>query len=257
MLVGLLFTAPVPLTLANTGDLQILNLSDVTFDFTTDQLLAMPKTFTESDFWCYTELVTTGTWGGVALTELLSHINSTSEVVSLQFFASDGYAVSIPIELARQDNVIIAYEQDGQPLNEGLRLVLPGYNGAAWISSIEKIEFSEENSNYPDYNGVYDEIVDSLREETNILREQNKPTTTPSPTPEKLQATTQPTSTPSIQADNKANLTQQPSPTSLTPTIAVDSSLENLSVYLTLVVALLLLTALIIVSLIHKRKSNP
>ena len=257
-LIGLVLTVPIPLTAANTGDLQILNLSDDTFLFTTDQLLAMPKASTNADLWCYTELITTGTWGGVTLTELLSHVNSTSEVASLQFSASDGYKVTIPIELAKQKDVIVAYELDGQTLTEGLRLVLPGYNGAAWISGIEKIVLSELSSNYPDYIGAYDDIVDVLKKENDILRGQNTPATTPSPVPQKSQATPQPTptTTPTIQAENKTSVTQQPQPTSSTPIVTVGSNIGNLSFYLALVVGLLLLTVVVTVSLIHKRKSS-
>jgi outer membrane biosynthesis protein TonB len=48
----------------------------------------------------------------------------------------------IPLQVAIQPSVIIAYEVDGLPLSEMLRLVLPGENGNQWIALITSISMS-------------------------------------------------------------------------------------------------------------------
>jgi DMSO/TMAO reductase YedYZ molybdopterin-dependent catalytic subunit len=55
------------------------------------------------------------------------------------------------METATREDVIVAYEKDGQPLTEQLRLVIPGMNGNLWIAQITSITVSttESQSNDP------------------------------------------------------------------------------------------------------------
>jgi hypothetical protein len=48
-----------------------------------------------------------------------------------------------------QPQTIIAYQKDGHTLVEGLRLILVGTNGAAWISLITTITMSTSGADYP------------------------------------------------------------------------------------------------------------
>ncbi len=121
--------------------LEITNLSGETYTFTEVQLKEMPQTTIFAALYCYGSLVTAGAWSGVQLNYLLTQANVTSEVHSIQLLASDGYRVTVPIELAMASNTIIAYQKDGEPL-DGLRLVLPGYNGASWINQIINLNMS-------------------------------------------------------------------------------------------------------------------
>ncbi|MCX6644682.1 MAG: molybdopterin-dependent oxidoreductase, partial [Candidatus Bathyarchaeota archaeon] len=79
---------------------------------------------------------------GVSLSYLLQQAGVDPAVASIDFLALDGYKVSIPLTFAMQAYVIIAYEKDGLPLSEGLRLVLPGENGNLWIAKITSITMS-------------------------------------------------------------------------------------------------------------------
>jgi DMSO/TMAO reductase YedYZ molybdopterin-dependent catalytic subunit len=85
----------------------------------------------------------------VLLSYLLTQAQAAAGVGSIQFVASDGYRVAIPISLAMQPQIIIAYEKDGQPLAEGLRLILPEANGGAWISMITSITMSTAGADNP------------------------------------------------------------------------------------------------------------
>ena len=146
----LLLLAPIgTATVDNEVYLVVTDLSHATYTFTSAQLLAMPKTEITSDLYCDGALVTYGSWGGVSLSYLLNQTHLTPEVWSIQFAASDGYQVLIPIDLAIEPQIIIAYELNGQPLAEGLRLVIPDANGASWIAKIISITMSTSGADYP------------------------------------------------------------------------------------------------------------
>jgi DMSO/TMAO reductase YedYZ molybdopterin-dependent catalytic subunit len=102
-------------------------------------LAAMPKSTVNADLYCYGMIVTSGNWGGVNLGLLLNTAGLDRNTGTIQFRATDGYSINLPIEDALQENIIIAYEKDDQPLTEGLRLVVPGANGNIWISMITTI----------------------------------------------------------------------------------------------------------------------
>ena len=122
--------------------LQISNLSGTTITVTYANLLTMPKTTVSADLYCYGALLTSGDWGGVKLSDLLDLVGLDSSVGSIRFTAQDGYAAGIPIETAMRSDVIVAYEENGVPLAEGLRLVIPGANGNIWIAQITSISMS-------------------------------------------------------------------------------------------------------------------
>jgi hypothetical protein len=203
MLLGLMLAVPILSVSANTGTgLQVINLSGAGFDFTYDQLLAMPQTSTVATLYCYGSTVTSGDWTGVSLSYLLTQAQMTPEVGSVEFTATDGYHVSIPIDLALQPEIIIAYEKDSRPLSEGLRLVLPGANGAAWISMINSITMSTTGADYPAPVGVegVNPPVETLpsgntAQQPTYNQQPTQPTPTAPQNPTTAQATTSPTNT--------------------------------------------------------------
>jgi len=148
--VVLLLLNPIGSTFAdNAPNLEIVNLSGTSYVFSYAQLLEMPKTVVYAELYCDGALATYGNWGGVLLSYLLTQAQAAPEIGSIQFVASDGYRVAIPINLASQPQIIIAYEKDDQPLAEGLRLIIPGANGGAWVSMIVSITMSTSGADYP------------------------------------------------------------------------------------------------------------
>jgi hypothetical protein len=142
-LFGLLLITPIGRVLASTeGNLKVINLAGTTVNYTYDQLMAMPKSNVSADLNCYGAPVTSGNWSGVSLSYLLQQVGMDPAVSSIDFLAQDGYAVNIPLQVAMQPGVIIAYEVNGSPLSEGLRLVVPGANGNIWITLITSITMS-------------------------------------------------------------------------------------------------------------------
>jgi DMSO/TMAO reductase YedYZ molybdopterin-dependent catalytic subunit len=115
---------------------------DNSFSFTLDDLKAMPQTTVESVLLCDGAYVTSGDWTGVQLGYLLDQAGVQEGVQSVIFYASDGYSSNLPISASSNENIIIAYELDGKPLQETLRLVVPEANGEFWIAYLTTIEVS-------------------------------------------------------------------------------------------------------------------
>ncbi|MCW4004079.1 MAG: molybdopterin-dependent oxidoreductase [Candidatus Bathyarchaeota archaeon] len=123
--------------------LKVTNTDGTTITLPPDYLLTLPKTTVYAELYCYGNLVTDGYWGGVKLTDLISQAGGLDENVdSIYFEAQDGYKVHIPIKTAVREDVLVAYEKDGAPLPEGLRLVIPNANGNLWIALITSMTMS-------------------------------------------------------------------------------------------------------------------
>jgi DMSO/TMAO reductase YedYZ molybdopterin-dependent catalytic subunit len=117
---------------------------DSPFSFTLDDLRAMPQTTVESVLLCDGAYVTSGNWKGVQLGYLLDQAGVQEGVQSVIFYASDGYSSNLPISASSNENIIIAYELDGKPLQETLRLVVPEANGEFWIAYLTTMDVSRD-----------------------------------------------------------------------------------------------------------------
>lgn len=151
---------------------------------TLEELAAMPQTTINADLYCYGDLVTSGNWIGVKLSFLLEMTEYNDQTMSAKFYAEDGYTISVPIEEALRDDVIIAYKKDDQILPETLRLVIPDTNGNLWISMINQVTLSAD-------------VSSSSQSELDTLKSiRPSPVPTQSPTPPSM-STPSPESTPS------------------------------------------------------------
>ena len=99
--------------------------------------------------WIGGPLVGNAEWGGTPLSEVLDMAGIKSEATRVKFYSdsSDGYTTSIPLERALRDEVILAWEMNGEPLPSKhgfpLRLINPGHYGQKmpkWITRIELID---------------------------------------------------------------------------------------------------------------------
>lgn len=108
-------------------------------NLTLDELQMMERSTVFAELYCYGEFVTSGNWIGVRLGLLLEEAGLYPEVVNVTFYANDSYTTTLSIAKAMREDVIVAYEKDGEPLPERTRLVIPGENGAQWISMITEI----------------------------------------------------------------------------------------------------------------------
>lgn len=126
-----------------TADVSVNN----TLTLSLNNLAAMPQSTEYAELYCYGELVESGYWTGVNLGFLLENAGVDQQAESVEFHAQDGYSVTLSSTDLMRPDVIIAYEKDGQPLHEGLRLVVPGENGNLWISMITNLVVLDANGN--------------------------------------------------------------------------------------------------------------
>jgi DMSO/TMAO reductase YedYZ molybdopterin-dependent catalytic subunit len=251
-ILALLLVTPIGAVIAdNAPSLEITNLSGASYDFSYAQLLAMPKTNVSADLYCDGALVTYGNWGGVLLSYLLTQAQVTSEVCSIHFVASDGYTVAIPIDLAMQPQIIVAYERDSQPLAEGLRLIIPEANGGAWIAMITSITMSTSGTDYPPAISV------GGGKENSPVSTQNS---TPQPSPYQQEVPVKPKpSTP-----ENSSIIQEATPTNVTylNQSAINPQVSNQSLNLQTSIYLIVFTCAISFTTIaygvyrHKRKKT-
>jgi len=107
------------------------------------EIRAMPQTMVNAALICVgppAGLVTEGNWVGVSLALLLETVEVSPEAIKVAFYASDGFSTDLSLETAMREDVILAYEKDGETLSEMLRLVVPGKYGYKWISQVAMIE---------------------------------------------------------------------------------------------------------------------
>jgi DMSO/TMAO reductase YedYZ molybdopterin-dependent catalytic subunit len=132
------------------------------------ELVVMPQTSLYAPIVCVgppARVVDEGNWTGVNLRSLLATAGVSPDAIKVAFHASDGYSTDLTIETAMSGEIILAYEKDGVPLNEMLRLVVPDKWGYKWISYVTVIELVDydflgvwESQGYPDAAVVGEEI---------------------------------------------------------------------------------------------------
>jgi len=198
----------IPSTAENSGatlkiNFFVNNTFDRTSAFSFEDLTAMPKTIVYAELSCFGTLLQTGNWGGVSLGVLLSAAGFNEPTADIQFYASDGYTVPYSISDSTSKDVIIAYELDGNPLPETLRLVVPGANGELWISMITTMSINSAfypSSPNPDAASIV----------LNQPALQPSSTPQPSPTPKpRDQLITQPTVQPTVLPPTNPPVQQQ------------------------------------------------
>ena len=122
---------------------------DQTLNLTINDIMSMPKTEVNADLYCFSELVYGGNWVGVKLGVILDKAELKDGAKYVQLFASDGYSTLLDLSTAMEQDVIIAYQLNGQTLPEFLRLVIPNHNGEEWIALITKITIIEVPVSFP------------------------------------------------------------------------------------------------------------
>ena len=127
----------------STWKLNVSGLVNNPSTFTLTDLEAMPQTTISTALICVdfpTTIVAQGNWTGVNLWTLLNETGVLPGAIKVAFYANDGYSTDLTIDVAKNDNIILATSKEGAPLSEVIRLVVPGHWGYKWIAQVVKIE---------------------------------------------------------------------------------------------------------------------
>jgi DMSO/TMAO reductase YedYZ molybdopterin-dependent catalytic subunit len=99
------------------------------------------------------DLIGNTKWKGVSFRDLLTRAKPRNSVVDVVVRGADGYTDSFPIEVAMDNEVVLAYEMNGAPLPQRhgypARLLVPGIYGmknCKWITEVELV-----NNDYKGY----------------------------------------------------------------------------------------------------------
>ena len=115
---------------------------------TFDDLVAMPTSTVYAKLYCVdwpSTPIVEGNWTGVRLGLILEEAGVSPEAVKVAFYADDGFSTDLTVTTAMRDDIILAYERDGEPLSEKVRLVAPCKWGYKWISEPTHIEVVDYN----------------------------------------------------------------------------------------------------------------
>ena len=125
-------------------EIEVTGLCDAPQTFTWAQLLEMPKTVVDARLTSVTRFTVRGNWGGVRLLDIMNAVRSHPSVTFVRFWSIRSiYDTSIPFETAIKKGTLLAYEFDGEYLEEDyggpVRAFVPylwGYKSAKTVTRI-------------------------------------------------------------------------------------------------------------------------
>ena len=105
-------------------------------------------------------MIANAKWAGTPLAPILKEFGVKPGGIEVVFFAADegtekirggeykqNFARSLSLEDAMRDNVLLAYEMNGEPLSHQhgapVRVVAPGWYGVAWVKWLNRIELHD------------------------------------------------------------------------------------------------------------------
>ena len=231
--------------------LTITGLIDNSFNLTWNEFLALPKTTVVATLICVdypNNPMATGNWTGVQLRTLIEEASPKATAFKVGFFASDGYSTDLAIEDVMQENIIIAYENNGAYTHD-VRLVVPGRWGYKWISMITRIEVLDynylgfwESQGYSDVATITSDNVPQPLPDINVSPS-SPPTTSPLP-----QASPSPSASPKL-----TQPTPKPTPTTA-PEISGENSIPQETGYIIMTAVTVAVALIALVTIVRKKK---
>lgn len=146
-------------------EIEITGLCDRPGTITWEQLLAMPKTIADARLTSVTRFSVRGKWGGVKVSHILQEAGATPKVKYVRFWSVKKiYDTSIPVDVALRERTLLAYEFDGEYLEEDyggpVRAFVPYLWGYKSAKSVLKIELMDHYvSGFWEQRGYSDEAL--------------------------------------------------------------------------------------------------
>ena len=117
--------------------------------FSYDEILKLPPTHVVADFHCVTGWTKlNNAWDGVSIRAIGDLVKPAATARYITFACDEGYTTSHPLEVLYDEDVLLAYRHDGEPLpaehGGPLRLVVPkryAWKSAKWV---RRLKFTEQ-----------------------------------------------------------------------------------------------------------------
>jgi DMSO/TMAO reductase YedYZ molybdopterin-dependent catalytic subunit len=117
--------------------------------FTWQEFSKMPKTIADARLTSVTRFSVRGGWGGIKVSDILKAVNAEPSVKYVHFWSMRKiYDTSISIDVALRERTLLAYEFDGEYLDEDyggpIRVFCPylwGYKSAKSVVKIELMDY--------------------------------------------------------------------------------------------------------------------
>lgn len=137
-----------PMFFENKYRFEVTGLVENPISLTWEEFKKLPKSEITADFHCVTKWSKFDVkWGGVMMKDLLAIVKPKSNAKFIMQYGLDSYTTNVPIEKIQADNVILAYELNGDPLPKEhgapLRMIIPdlyAWKGSKFLTKIEFIE---------------------------------------------------------------------------------------------------------------------
>ena len=128
-----------------TWDLKVFGLVEEPLTLSYDQFLELPTTRIVTDIHCVTTWSKLDTiWEGVLFRELMNSVQVNPEARFVMVHCEQDFTTNVPLEVLMDDDVLLAYRFDDQPLTPEhgypLRLVVPKkyfWKSAKWVRGLE------------------------------------------------------------------------------------------------------------------------
>ena len=125
--------------------LDLTGLVEAPASFTWDEFMALPQVTTTNDIHCVTAWSKfDNVWSGVAVSEVLKHVQLKPETKHVMLHSYGGYTTNISLDDLNREGTLFAHTHNGEPLMREhgwpLRLVVPHlyfWKSAKWIRGLD------------------------------------------------------------------------------------------------------------------------
>lgn len=129
-------------------EIEVAGLCDKPGKISWQRLLSMTKTIADARLTSVTRFSVRGKWGGVMISDILDEVNASPQAKYIRFWSIKKiYDTSIPLDIALREKTLMAYEFDGEYLEEDyggpVRAFVPylwGYKSAKSVIRIELMD---------------------------------------------------------------------------------------------------------------------
>jgi DMSO/TMAO reductase YedYZ molybdopterin-dependent catalytic subunit len=158
-----LTVGPNPKFDLSTWDFTVFGEVEDRLKLTWDELLELPQKDVVTDIHCVTRWSKLDTqWRGVPLTEILARAGVKDGATHLMAYSDGGYTTNMPLEVALDDDVLLAHTYAGEPLEPDhgapLRLLVPKryfWKSAKFVRKLELM--NEDRMGFWELNGYHND----------------------------------------------------------------------------------------------------